>query len=157
MGRPACTEPQCLYKGALYLVCVCVCVLDTDKCEKKKFVTMHKSMRPVGRSRYRWGDNIAMNRNEGGVTPYNTFKRLAVKEKAIRTEIEEWVRRRLHRDKPDPAGSRNSSCRSLRRVVSVRNVPGTFCTHTHTHTHTHSAFVFCVDLRTNSAYFPTQH
>ena len=30
------------------------------------FVTMHKSMRPVGRSRCRWGDNIAIDLKEGG-------------------------------------------------------------------------------------------
>jgi len=35
-----------------------------------------------------------------GVTAYDTFKCFAVKEKAIRTEIQEWVWRRRHRDKP---------------------------------------------------------
>jgi hypothetical protein len=34
--------------------------------EKKMFVTLHKRMRPVGRSRCRWGDNIATDLNEGG-------------------------------------------------------------------------------------------
>jgi hypothetical protein len=40
-----------------------------------------------------------------GVTAYSTFNWFAVKEKAISTEIQEWVWRRRHRDKPDRAWS----------------------------------------------------
>jgi hypothetical protein len=66
------------------VICTSMYLLGTDKC-KEMFVTMHKSMRPIVRSRCRWRDNIARILTKVGVTAYNTFKCSAVKEKAICT------------------------------------------------------------------------
>jgi hypothetical protein len=45
MGRTACTEPQCLYKGAPYLTCLLVKIAFTyTKCARVAFNTCSNSL-----------------------------------------------------------------------------------------------------------------